>query len=998
METNRIHSFLKTHYNLTGKLTAFDSYDDLIYRVDSSEGTFILKIYHIAFNASTLQMQIELMDRLESALTQYQIPAAVPNQSGGAISQIEGRSASLHPFLEGTLMGSANPISSVTRHSLGAMLGAFRNTMDGIRIEGDAYDLSWDNAQVDWIEEVLDDLSDKKEIVLRCYHRYLGVKDAIAELPKSVIHNDVNENNLFVQWNDTHDYIITGAIDFGDSIYTQSINDLAIACAYAMMGVPDPLDAAAEIIRGYHAMWKLQEAEVEYLFTLIGVRLINSLAHSTKSAKANPENEYILIHQQPTIDLLHKLDGIDPSYAHYYFRAVCGWEPVPQQTDIVDWIKGQTFHPIYDQPITLDNSMVWDLSVGSSFIGSLDRIEDTERFGDELFTLLKHEKKIYGIGRYDEVRLLYSADSFANESNNGPTWRTLHLGIDVFAPALQPVYAPLEGKVIVVAQNDLPKDYGHVIILEHQTDSGIPFYTLYGHLSATSLEKSRVGDTVKKGQVIAWLGGHHENGDWVPHIHFQIMTDLLGNTTNFPGVADPNQRELWLSLCPDPNLILGIEGLEKHSYEIVKPATLLEKRSNLLPKNLSVSFKTDPLHIIRGKGVYLYDHHAQAYLDTVNNVAHVGHENAAVVKAGQQQMAILNTNTRYLHPAILEYAEALLATLPDHLEVVYFCNSGSEANDLALRLAKVHTGNQDMVILEQGYHGHTSNCIDISSYKFDSKGGSGLSPRIHKLDMPDSYRGEHHENPSAYANDAVELINGIEQIAGFIGEPILSCGGQIVPPSGYFKAIYAAVRSKGGVCIADEVQTGFGRVGDHFWAFELHSIDPDIVTMGKPIGNGHPLAAVATTRAIADSFDNGMEYFNTYGGNPVSCTIGHAVLKYIQDNQLQSHAKEVGDYLIQGLKELQAEHTCIGDIRGHGLFLGIEFVDDADKKTPSQKKADYIAKRMKDHKIQMSTDGPDHNVIKIKPPMVFDIGNADRLLRTLKRILDEDYIRSSTHL
>jgi len=990
VKRNNVIDGLKTHYGIEGNLTAFDSYDDEIYRVDSESGPYILKVYNSDHDLSELQMQMEMMKILSDRLSAYEIPAAILSKEGESIVKIDDRCMTLHPFLTGVLMGKANPILPSTRYSLGVMLGTFQNALDGVRLRGDEYQLTWDNAQVDWIDDRMKDIGSKKDLIKPYYDRYLEAKVEIQQLRKSIIHNDANENNLFVRLNDHMEYVISGAIDFGDSIYTHTINDVAIACSYAMQGVPDPLDAAADIIKGYHEVWPLQEIEIKHLFTLIGVRLINSLAHSTISAQQNPENEYILIHSQPTIELLQQLTEVEVNYVHYYFRAACGWNPVPQTAHISDWLKKQTFHPIYGKSISLKNSTVWDLSVGSTFIGSLDRMENTPRFTRELFGLLEDENKDYGIGRYDEVRLLYTEDSFAHETNNGPAWRTLHLGLDVFTPAGQAVHAPLDGKVILADHNDLPKDYGHVIILEHQTDDATPFYTLYGHLSASSLATTRVGNTIRKGEIFAWLGDYHENGDWVPHIHFQIITDLLGNESNFPGVADPRLRSLWLSICPDPNLILGVQGLDDFAYKIVEAKALMERRKHMLPKNLSVSFKSDPLHIVRGHGVHLYDHHAQGYLDTVNNVAHVGHENSTIVQAGQQQMAILNTNTRYLHSAILDYAQALLDKLPDHLEVVYFCNSGSEANDLAMRLAKAHTQQTTMVVLEQGYHGHTANCIDVSSYKFDSKGGHGQQEHVIKLDMPDTYRGQH-QDAISYLRDVDRLLHSQESIAGFIGEAILSCGGQIVPPSGYFKGVYDRIRAKGGICISDEVQTGFGRVGERFWAFELHDINPDIVTMGKPIGNGHPLAALATTRSIAESFDNGMEYFNTYGGNPVSCTIGHAVLNYIQDYDLQSKAKTIGDYLIKGLKELQQKYSCIGDVRGRGLFLGVEFID-KDTAIPSRTKADYIVKRMKDYKIQMSTDGPDHNVIKIKPPMVFDKTHADRLLSTMKIILTEDFM------
>ena len=242
-----------------------------------------------------------------------------------------------------------------------------------------------------------------------------------------------------------------------------------------------------------------------------------------------------------------------------------------------------------------------------------------------------------------------------------------------------------------------------------------------------------------------------------------------------------------------------------------------------------------------------------------------------------------------------------------------------------------------------------------------------------------------------YAQQHIDRLALVDRgIAGFMGESIISCGGQIVPPKGYFKAIYKTVRAAGGLCIADEVQTGFGRMGDHFWGFEMHGITPDIVTMGKPAGNGHPLAIVACTQEVAKGFANGLEFFNTFGGNPVSCSIGKAVLDVIEEEQLQKNAKLVGNFLKNELLKLQEKFTIIGDVRGAGLFLGIE-LNDAEK-TPLPEQASYLANRMKDFKILMSTDGPDHNVLKIKPPMVFSIDNAKELIFRLHGVFQEDFM------
>ena len=335
-------------------------------------------------------------------------------------------------------------------------------------------------------------------------------------------------------------------------------------------------------------------------------------------------------------------------------------------------------------------------------------------------------------------------------------------------------------------------------------------------------------------------------------------------------------------------------------------AELLSSRQKHLGPSLSISYQS-PLHIVSGSRQYLYDADGRRYLDCVNNVAHVGHSHPYVVRAASEQMAILNTNTRYLHEKLIEYSERLRATLPERLSVVYLVCSGSEANELALRLARAHTGRHDVIVVDGAYHGNTSAMIDLSPYKFDGPGGKGSPSWVHKVPMPDVYRGAHH-GPDAgelYAANVAEVLGKSSQVAAFFCESALGCGGQIALPPGYLREAYGAVRAAGGVCVADEVQTGFGRAGSNFWMFETQGVVPDIVTLGKPIGNGHPLGAVITNSDIAASFANGMEYFNTFDGNPVSCAVGLAVLDVIRDEELQQNALEVGEYLKSGLHQLR---------------------------------------------------------------------------------------------
>ena len=415
-------------------------------------------------------------------------------------------------------------------------------------------------------------------------------------------------------------------------------------------------------------------------------------------------------------------------------------------------------------------------------------------------------------------------------------------------------------------------------------------------------------------------------------------------------------------------------------------AVLVKDRHRRLGPSLSLSHST-PLHIVRGSGSYLFDQRGRRYLDAVNNVAHVGHSHPRVTAAAAAQMALLNTNTRYLHGEVLRYADRLATTLPDPLEVVFVVNSGSEANELGIRLIRAATGAFDMVCFDHGYHGNTSTLVDVSPYKFSGPGGAGRQPWVAVLPAPDPYRVDPFRGPPAARNyrAAAEatLAGRAQPLAGMIAESLPGCGGQIVPDPGVLAAAYDTVRARGGLIIADEVQTGFGRVGSSFWSFELHGVVPDVVTMGKPIGNGHPLGAVVTTREIASAFDTGMEYFNTFGGNPVSAAVGNAVLDVIEEEGLQDHAARVGADLLVALRALKDQHRQIGDVRGAGLFIGVELVEDPYSKDPAAGLAGEMVEHAKAGGVLLSIDGPLHNVIKIKPPLAFSATDGQRLVNAI---------------
>lgn len=537
--------------------------------------------------------------------------------------------------------------------------------------------------------------------------------------------------------------------------------------------------------------------------------------------------------------------------------------------------------------------------------------------------------------------------------------------------AIACTYAVLDNPDPLAAASHIIKGYNQKLPLQEK-EIGLLYYLVAARL-CISLAKSAYNASLHS------ANSHHfltERAAW----------ELLYKWIKINPVKADNAFRI---ACGYPPLIN-----EKDSYD-----TLLQDRNHFIGRNLSLSYKKN-LKITRGALQYLYDDKGNTYLDCVNNVSHVGHCHPRLVKAMQKQIAVLNTNTRYLNDAIVEYAKRLTATLPAHLSVCYFTNSGSEANDLAIRMSRSFTKQKDVIVLDHAYHGNSTLAIELSPYKFDGKGGGGRMPYIHKAQNPDLYRGEFRSGDkdagAKYAKDVKRIIDELgkenKKIAAFICETILGVGGQIPLPANYLKEVYKYVKATGGLCIADEVQVGFGRIGYPFWGFELQECSPDIVVLGKPIGNGHPMAAVITTPEIANSFNNGMEYFNTFGGNPVSMVTGLTVLDIIQEEELQKNASEVGAYLLGRLKELMTKYPVIGDVRGHGLFIGVEMVRDRKTQEPAVPEIDTVIEKMKDRGFLISTDGPLHNVLKIKPPVIFSKENAGDLAAALDETLAEMYV------
>ena len=419
---------------------------------------------------------------------------------------------------------------------------------------------------------------------------------------------------------------------------------------------------------------------------------------------------------------------------------------------------------------------------------------------------------------------------------------------------------------------------------------------------------------------------------------------------------------------------------------------LLERRRRALGPAYRLFYER-PVHLVRGEGVWLWDADGRKYLDCYNNVASVGHCHPHVVSALSRQAAALNTHTRYLHENVVHYAERLGASLPGDLSVCMFVCTGTEASDLAFRIARTVTRNPGAIVTEDAYHGNSVTVTELSTEEYPA---ADRPDYLAAVEAPNPYRGTYRYGEadlgSKYAGSVGEAIDRLSRRghkpAMFLCDASFASNGVLTTPPGYLHGAYEQVRAAGGLCVADEVQAGLCRLGDHMWGFEDSGVVPDIVTMGKPIGDGHPLAAVVTTPGIAEEFARKFHYFNTFGGNPVSAAVGLAVLDVIEQEHILDNVREVGAYLGRGLKGLAERHECIGDVRGKGLFYGVEIVRDGSTREPGEGEARRIREFLRENGVLLGTAGPLNNVIKIRPPLVFSRADADLLLGKLEQALE----------
>ncbi|MEV0347369.1 aminotransferase class III-fold pyridoxal phosphate-dependent enzyme [Nonomuraea sp. NPDC050680] len=935
-ELEQAAALVRDLYGLEGRLTPLPGEKDRNFRLSTAGGQrYVLKLHAPDTDPAELDLQDAVLRHLAGQAGAPPAPRVVASLAGrrsAAALWADGpRTARVLTWLEGRPWAQVEPTARRLR-DLGRHVAAVDQALAGFTHPGMRRELVWNLTGAPAVAALAPLLEGElRPLVSEVFDRYRAhVAPRVAALPHQVIHNDANELNILVD----DAGAVAALIDFGDVAWNPRVCGLAVAGAYAMQGHADPLRAVLPLVSGYDEVSPLRPAELEVLFDLMRTRLAMSVCLSAHQHANNPANDYLLVSRRGVTQVLRRLAGTSPDLAHFRLREAVGFAPNPLARAVRQHFESGAARPL---PLLDEHAAPAEDAATSA--------------------------------RYGEA------------STPSPGTRPqINLACDLPAGAGVTVRCPLPSLVHSVNAGR------GVVVLEHRTGDGVPFWTLYRHLDPGSITHLAPGDEPAPGSRLGSAGGTAP-----PRV--QVLTHLLGMGAGIPDTAPADEADLWTAVSVDPGLLLGRAGGAARPRR--KTAGIAARRRTNLSRAMSLSYR-EPLHIVRGEGAYLFDASGRPWLDLVNNVCHVGHCHPRVVAAGHRQAARLNTNTRYLHESVVEYARRLVELLSDPLRVCFFVNSGSEANDLALRLATAHTGAEDVLVLDHAYHGHLSSQIALSPYKFDRRGGRGRPGTTHVCELPDPYRGRLRAGrdddlgrryAGSVADRLAELASAGRRPAAFFAESLQSCGGQIVYPDGYLRGAFEHVRRAGGVCVADEVQVGLGRVGRTFWGFELQGVVPDIVTLGKPLGNGHPLAAVVTTPEIARSFETGMEYFNTFGGNPVSAEIGLAVLDVVREEGLQAHARRRGEQLLRGLRRLQERHRLIGDVRGEGLFLGVEL--SLDDRRPAGARASAVKEAVKARGVLVSTDGPDDNVLKIKPPLVLSGADCEMFLDVLGEALGE---------
>ncbi|WP_085639428.1 MULTISPECIES: aminotransferase [unclassified Pseudomonas] len=943
---------LKEHYGLSGALHPLGSQQDLNFRVDSERGRFVLKVCRGDYSLVELQAQHAGLKYLAEHCA-VPVPRVIAARNGEDLLTLTVGGESVHvrllDYIEGQSLTALDHLGHEVVAGFGRLCGEMDLALAGFDHPGLERTLQWDARHAEALtEHLLPVIADDRQRALiadaaaQAQHR---LRPLLARLPVQAIHMDITDDNVVWQRDAGRHWQLQGVIDFGDLVRTWRITDLSVTCAALLHHAEGDPFVILPAVQAYHAVNPLLPEELQALWPLIVARAAVLVLSGEQQVSIDPGNAYSRNNLAHEWEIFRVATSVPFALMEAAILTAVG-QTLPA-------LGSEGFAPLLPGLVGREFALI-DLGVLSPHFeaGNWEQAGIDQRLLDEAAA-------VHGLAasRYGQYRLSRTRPDSADEPDTFP------LHVELRVPEGSALEAPFAGVLHLAADGSLRLD---------GVQSSVRLWGV-----TTSLHS---GAALVKGQVLGTAGGA---------LTVQLLRDAQ---LEAPLFCTPSRAPAWQALCPSPASLLGLACDAEPELD---GKTLLQRRDASFARTQK-HYYVDPPRIERGWRNHLIDMQGRSYLDMLNNVAVLGHGHPRMAEAARRQWSLLNTNSRFNYAAVAEFSERLLKLAPEGMDRVFLVNSGSEANDLAIRLAWAYSGGRDLISVLEAYHGWTVGADSVSTSVADNPRALESRPDwVHPVTAPNTYRGEFRGPDSApdYVRSVEHQLARLDeqkrQLAGFICEPVYGNAGGISLPPGYLKTVYGLVRARGGVCIADEVQVGYGRMGHFFWGFEEQGVVPDIITMAKGMGNGQPLGAVITRREIAEALENEGYFFSSAGGSPVSCQIGMAVLDVLEEEGLWENAQVVGGHFKARLQALVEKYPLAGAVHGSGFYLGLELVRDRETLEPATEETMRLCDRLRELGIFMQPTGDDLNILKIKPPMVTSRRSVDFFVDMLAKVFDE---------
>jgi 4-aminobutyrate aminotransferase-like enzyme/Ser/Thr protein kinase RdoA (MazF antagonist) len=1019
----QVLQIVESLYGVRGTLSELGSCQDVNYKLKTASGdAYVVKIANSAATKEEMEFQNRIMIHLSSnpeLSNLYKFPTPLRQLDGHSLYSVVSLEGNNHfirllTFVKGAILSDTVYFYPEVLRSLGECVAKICKGLTDFDVSGMQVPefTQWDlqNAQ-NVITELLPKITDepsRSKLSAVSSAAFQMLEPLKSFLSKQIVHGDLAHYNLVSKRGSDGCSQVAGVIDFGDAMRSWTVGDLAvcITSGFEYDGWKrNALLQTGEVLKGFISVTPLNEQEIESLWPLILIRSVVNIVCINNELLLEPDNPY-------------NIDGLNKE-----------WTIFNRITSFETQLAVETLRSVADLPISP--------SLSCPLTDYLFSVNDLLRIPNGVSALsevdLGYESDFYSGGAWLNPT---AVKQFINGCSAGISYAEygvprFYLGLE--RSLREPATVPLGADVFVSVGTQVTAPFD-CKIYEGSDENSVIMHTVYFDMVLRGVQLldgfqsvGRLFDSalaVSKGSIIGTVTD--TNDPFLPaHLNVQISKMRVHSMKHaLPRFCQPSMLPYWSLICVAPTALFGLGSSNRWMVSAHIAEHAVQKRATYVAA-VQQHYFTIPPCIERGHGAFLYDISGRAYLDVVNNVALVGHCNRRVVAAALRQSQMLNTNSRFIYLQLGLFAEKIVGTMPKEskLEVVFFVNSGSEATDLAQRLArtvvaqrrrnaapsvsdctatdelsvlKAKLQNRNIVCLEGAYHGITTASDEISTTLNDNpRSRESRPPWIHLARMPNPYRGiqtypsyssgeKHlHEAAAQVYADSVDTI--VDELAArgdapvaFIAEPLSGNAGGVELPVGYLQRVYAKIRSVGGLCISDEVQVGYGRLGTKFWGFEEHGVMPDIITMAKAAGNGHPLGFVVTSREIANEFGVDGSFFSSAGGGPVSCAVGKAVLEEIARLDLQNNAFTVGTYLRTTLLTLVEKFPeTVGAIHGHGLYMGIEIIKDSSSRAPGTEEAYAICRRLLDLGVICHNTGDYSNVLKVKPPLVMTKEDAD---------------------